>query len=243
MSLLGNNTYANPNVPFWVDKVVAGTGVSVTGTETEPIISSTGLLSLSAEDGIAINGDPQNPTISNTGVLTVEAGTGISVIGGQNPQINNDGILSVSAGTSIAIGGTLQNPIISNPDFFRNNYTNNYSTLTQSVTTEIQLFTENFILNPNTTYIHTFSYNNFSSAILPGTTNYSVISRILPQGVIYPGVVSNLLITGANDVWSRGIMQPFTTTNATNYTFQLRVVVGAGTLNLRNIQTKVYRVS
>jgi hypothetical protein len=267
MSLLANTTYANPKTPFWIAKVEAGPGVSVSGPDYAPTISNNGVISATPGPGIAISGPPniqidntgiltvssgvgisvssgQDPTIINDGILTVSAGTGISVSAGQNPSITNDGILSVGAGTSISIGGGAQTPIINNPDFFRKNYEDSgRSIINRTVTTEIVVFTENFILNANTTYIHAFSFNNFTISAVPGSTNYNVISRILPQGVIYPGVVSNLLITNNNDVWSRGIMQPFTTTNATNYTYELRVVVGAGTLNLRNIQTKVFRVS
>lgn len=271
MSLLVNQTFANQSAQLYipVGQLEGINGVSVDNTDPEhPIISNTGTLSVSAGNGLSNVGTAQNPilqnegilaitpgtgisvspgqdaTITNDGILTISNGAGISVSGGQDCIIDNTGILSVSAGTSISIGGTFQDPIINNPDFFRKNYEDSgRSIINRTVTTEIVVFTQNFILNANTTYIHAFSFNNFTISAVPGTNNYSVISRILPQGVGYPGVVSNLLISGANDVWSRGIMQPFTTTNATNYTYELRVVVGAGTLNLRNIQTKVFRVS
>lgn len=48
-----------------VESVVAGTGISVN------------------------NADPTNPVVSNTGILSVSAGTGIGVTAGQNPTISN----------------------------------------------------------------------------------------------------------------------------------------------------------
>lgn len=75
--------------------------------------------SIVAGTGIAVdNTDPENPVISNTGVLSVTPGTGIANSGtAQNPIIENAGVLSVSAGTNVSITGTAQNPIInsSNP--------------------------------------------------------------------------------------------------------------------------------
>jgi hypothetical protein len=267
MSLLANTTYASPTIPFWIAKVEAGNGITILGEDYAPIIQSdglytatgglgitvsggqdiqidnTGVITVGAGNGITNIGTAQDPIIQNDGLLTATGGAGITVSGGQDCIIDNTGILSVSAGTSISIGGGAQTPIINNPDFFRNNYADSgRSIINRTVTTEIVVFTQNFILNANTTYIHAFSFNNFTISAVPGSTSYAVISRILPQGVGYPGVVSNLLIN-ANDVWSRGIMQPFTSTNATNYTYELRVLVTVGTLNLRNIQTKIFRVS
>lgn len=243
MSLLANTTYANPTLPFWIGKIEAGNGITILGTEKEPIIQSDGLYTATGGPGITVSGG-QDIQIDNTGVLSVNAGTGISVSPDlQNPTITNDGILSVNAGTSIAIGGTLQNPIISNPDFCRRNYEDMRNIVNQGVTTEIVVFTQNFVLNPNTTYLHAFSFNNFSISAVPGTPSYGVISRILPQGVGFPGLIGNLLIQNVNSVWSDGRVGTFTTTNATNYTYELRVFVGSGTLNLRNVQTKLYRLT
>lgn len=273
MSLLANTTYANPKNPFWIAKVEAGPGVSVTGPDYAPTISSTGVLTVSAGNGLSNVGTAQDPilqnegilavtpgtgisvspgqdaTITNEGILTVTAGDGIDITPGQDPIITNSGVINITNGPGISIGGSQSYPVINNPDFFRNSFSNVFPSLTQTATTEIILFTTNFNLVPSappnlTTYIHAFSFNNYQSGLLPLTTgSYVLISRILPQGIAYPGVVSNLLIQGT-DVLARGIMQPFTTTGASAYTYELRVLVtGSGTLRLRNIETKVFRVS
>lgn len=245
MSLLINQTFANTEDQLYIPVygIQPGNGITVDNTDPEkPIIQNDGLFTASGGPGIAVSGG-QDIEISNTGVLTVNEGAGIDITGdAQNPTITNTGILSVSGGTSITIGGTVQAPIVNNPDFFRRNYTNSRS-ITQGVTSEIVLFTENFVLPANTTFIHTFSFNNFPISATPGTPTYYVISRILPQGVGYPGLVSNLIIQNSNAVWSDGRTTTFTTTNATSYTFELRVNVGTGTLNLRNVNTNLYRVS
>lgn len=242
MSLLANTTYANPTTPFWIGKIEAGNGISVLGEDNQPIIQNDGLYTASGGIGISVSGG-QDVQIDNTGVLSVSAGTGISVSAGQDPVITNNGILSISGGTSIGIGGTAQNPIINNPDFFRKNYEDSRSITNQTSTPEIVVFTQNFMLNANTTYLHTFSFNNSPISATAGTPTYYVISRILPQGVGFPGLVSNLLIQNQNSVWSDGRTGTFTSTGASNYTYELRVNVTAGTLNLRNLQTKIYRVS
>lgn len=244
MSLLANTTYANPSYPFWIGKVEGGNGITIIGTEKEPIIQNDGILTISNGTGITVSGG-QDCVIDNTGVLSVSAGTGISVSPDiQNPEIRNEGILSVTGGTSITIGGTIQDPIINNPDFFRKYYSDSRAITNQGTTGgEIIVYTIKFVLVPNTTYIHTFSFNNFPISAPAGTSNYYVISRILPDGVGYPGLVSNLLIQNANAVWSEGRTTTFTSTNATSYTYELRCSVGTPTLNLRNLQTNIYRLS
>lgn len=42
MSILINESYSNPTTPIWVSKVVAGEGVVVSGTDTNPIVSVKG---------------------------------------------------------------------------------------------------------------------------------------------------------------------------------------------------------
>jgi len=98
-----------------VTSVVAGTGISVTGTTT-PTISNTGVLSVSAGTGISVGGSSTNPTIINAGVVgltAVNEGAGISIGGSSTvPIITNTGVNSVIAGSGITIGGTASNPII-----------------------------------------------------------------------------------------------------------------------------------
>ena len=96
--------------------VSAGTGISITGTSTAPVINNTGVLSVAPGLGISITGTAQNPVVNNTGVLSLIPGTGISITGGGggNPTISNTGVLSVSAGVAISITGTTQSPVVNN---------------------------------------------------------------------------------------------------------------------------------
>jgi hypothetical protein len=124
---LQTTTNNQPNISplYWtqvggggaVSSIVAGTGISVSGTSTVTV-SNTGVLSVaSAGTGITIGGTASAPTVQNDGVLSVaSAGTGITIGGtAQNPTVQNDGVLSVtSAGTGITIGGTAQNPTVQN---------------------------------------------------------------------------------------------------------------------------------
>ena len=107
-----------------VTSVVAGSGVSIGGTSSAPVVSATGLLGLTSSNAgtnVTITGTPTNPIISATGgggggaVNSVGAGTGISVTGTTaNPVVNNTGVLSVTSGSGISLGGTSTNPQIVN---------------------------------------------------------------------------------------------------------------------------------
>lgn len=272
MSLLINSSHITNKKPFWLSKVIAGQGIAVQDGDTEPLISNTGVLTASAGTGISNVGTAQDPifenagiigitpgtgisvspgqdaTITNDGILTLTAGDGMNISSGQDPIITNDGIRSISNGTGISIGGAQHDPIISNPDFYKRQffYTQNIINRATTGGAEIVLYTENITLEPNATYMHTFSYNNYPISALPGVSVFAVFSRFLFGGLTYPAVVGNLFIQNATDIWSRGTVGTFTTANPTQYTFQLRVSVGAGQaglLNLINVQTKLFRVS
>jgi hypothetical protein len=245
MSLLPATSHANPTLPFWISKVTAGNGIQILGTQDEPVIENVGILTATAGSGITIT-PGLNPTITNDGILSVTSGTGITVSSGQNPSVTNDGVLGVVAGTSISIGGvSAQTPIINNPDFFKRVFLFTQPAVTRNVVGEIVVpgTTTTFTLIPNTTYLHTLSYNNSTLGQTPGTTNYSIISRILPQGAIFPALVSNAIISG-NNTWSAGNVTTFTTTSASTYYFELRInLTAAGTVNLRDVQTKIFQIS
>lgn len=272
MSLLTNSSHITNKRPFWLSRVIAGQGIAVQDGDTEPLISNTGVLTASAGTGLLNVGTEQDPifqnegiigitpgagisvspgqdaTITNDGILTLTPGAGISISGGQNATIQNEGVVSISNGTGISIGGAPTTPIISNPDFYKREffYTQNIINRATTGGAEIVLYTENITLAPNATYMHTFSYNNYPISALPGVNVFAVFSRFLFGGLSYPAVVGNLFIQNATDIWSRGIVGTFTTANPTQYTFQLRVSVGAGQaglLNLINVQTKLFRVS
>ena len=94
----GANLNHQPNSsPTWwatngsggVSSIVAGQGISVSGS-TAITITNTGVRTLaSGGAGIAIGGTTTDRTVSNTGVLTLTAGTNCSIGGtAQNPIIN-----------------------------------------------------------------------------------------------------------------------------------------------------------
>jgi len=96
-----------------VTSVTSGTGITVGGTATAPVVSNAGVLSVSAGLGIGLSGSSQAPTIRNTGVLAVQAGQGISIQNtDQLPEVNNEGVLSVTAGSNISVTGTSTNPVV-----------------------------------------------------------------------------------------------------------------------------------
>jgi len=95
--------------------VSGGSGISITGTATNPIVNNAGVLSVTAGTGMANSGTAQNPVLDNTGVLTFTAGTGISNTGTPtNPIVNNTGVLSISVTSGITNTGTASNPILNN---------------------------------------------------------------------------------------------------------------------------------
>jgi hypothetical protein len=271
MSLLINASHITNQKPFWVSRAIAGEGIDIQNGDTQPIITNTGVLTATAGNGISNVGTGQNPIFQNEGIIAITPGAGISVSPGQDATITNDGVrtatagtgieidgtnditvynlgvLSVSNGSSITIGGGVQTPIISNPDFYRRDFFSTFNIVNQAGTSEIvALRVDNIILAPNTTYMQTFSFNNYTISALPGVANYYIISRIIPTGLGYPSIIGNLLIQNNNAVWSDGRVGTFTTTNATSYYYELRVNVGLAQpnrLNLQNIQTKLFRVS
>jgi hypothetical protein len=101
--------------------VTAGTGISLGGSTSNPVINNAGLVGLTSANaltGITIGGSPTNPTIKNNGIVAINsgnAGTGITIGGTDiSPIFNNAGVLATSAGNGIGISGTVSNPVISN---------------------------------------------------------------------------------------------------------------------------------
>lgn len=77
-------------------------------------MSPSGIASITAGTGIGLSGTLANPIISNTGVLQITAGTGITLSGTASlPTINNNGVLGITGGTNVVVTGTANNPIIS----------------------------------------------------------------------------------------------------------------------------------
>ena len=78
-SITAPNVYAS-NV---VNNITAGTGLIKTGTSTNPTLTNTGVLGVSAgSSGISVSGTAQNPVINNTGVTQLTAGSGITLSSG-----------------------------------------------------------------------------------------------------------------------------------------------------------------
>lgn len=83
-----------------VGSVTAGTGITLTGTASDPIINNSGVLSVSAGTGITATGTASAPIINNAGVLSLTAGTAITLSGTASaPVVNNNGVTSL-AGTA-----------------------------------------------------------------------------------------------------------------------------------------------
>lgn len=98
--------------------VNAGTGISVTGTGSNPIVNNTGVLAITGgSGGVTITGTGSNPVVNvPVAVTSVSAGTGISVTGTATaPIVNNTGVLTVTAGTNVTVTGTGANPVVNVP--------------------------------------------------------------------------------------------------------------------------------
>jgi hypothetical protein len=112
----GISITGTPSAPIVNTNVSAGTGISIAGS-APLIISSTCVQSVSsAGTGITIGGTATNPTIQNDGVLSVGAGSGIASTGGQNPSISNTGVLSVNSQTgAVSLTSSGSTVAITNP--------------------------------------------------------------------------------------------------------------------------------
>jgi hypothetical protein len=118
---LGANTQ---NLTDGINSITAGTGITITGTASDPIINSTGtgggvVQSVSGSSFIGVSGTTTNPIITNQGVVGVIGALGgyISVSGTvQNPVLTNIGVqtLTTPINSGISIGGTAQQPTIKN---------------------------------------------------------------------------------------------------------------------------------
>lgn len=101
-----------------VTSVTAGTGITMTGTATDPIVNNAGVLSVTAGTNVTLGGTAANPIINASGggggtVNSITAGTGIAVGGTATvPIVSNTGVIGITAGTNVTLGGTAANPII-----------------------------------------------------------------------------------------------------------------------------------
>jgi hypothetical protein len=102
-----------------VTSLTAGTNITLSGSTGAITISASGgggtVTSVSAGTGISITGTSSDPIVSNTGIISITAGTGLSStqVTPGNPTLNNEGVLELTAGSNITITGTKSNYTIS----------------------------------------------------------------------------------------------------------------------------------
>lgn len=103
-----------------VTSLTAGTNITLSGSTGAVTISASGggggtVTSVSAGTGISITGTSSDPIVSNTGIISITAGTGLSAtqVTPGNPTLNNEGVLELTAGSNITITGTKSNYTIS----------------------------------------------------------------------------------------------------------------------------------
>ena len=101
----GINFYTTASSGSGVNSVTAGTGITVTGTSTAPIINNAGVNSVTAGSGVTISGTSTNPIINATG-----SASGVSSFSGGStgllPSAASTGAISLSGLLSVAYGGT-----------------------------------------------------------------------------------------------------------------------------------------
>ena len=102
-----------------VEEVRAGTGINISGSTEYPVVTNTGVTSLTAGSGIQLSGGTGNVTITavNSGgtvkevtstnqYLTVNNGTGPTV------SLTNNGVCTITAGTGITKTGSNNTPTL-----------------------------------------------------------------------------------------------------------------------------------
>jgi hypothetical protein len=98
----GANFYTTASSGSGVNSVTAGTGITVTGTSTAPIINNAGVNTITAGSGISIGGTSTNPTISASGTAGVTTFSGGTT--GLTPNVATTGDILL-AGTLNAVNG------------------------------------------------------------------------------------------------------------------------------------------
>jgi len=75
-----------------VNNITAGSGITKTGTSTNPTLTNSGILALTAGSGITLTGTNANTTVANSGILALTAGTGIT-LSGTNSNITINAVI------------------------------------------------------------------------------------------------------------------------------------------------------
>lgn len=121
----GGDPISNPD---WIElsatstgvlEVQAGPGITLSGTQTIPVIENAGVITIVplGGGGIVLGGTPNNPIISTTAIQTIIAGDtfiGVNTAGGSS-TITNNGVHTVIGGSGISVDTTdPNNPVIRN---------------------------------------------------------------------------------------------------------------------------------
>ncbi len=91
-------TISNTAPTDFVESVIAGTGIGIGGTATNPIVNNTGVIGVTAGTGISLGGTAAEPIINATGIQAVSVGTGLATTGGTSPTLSVANT-AVTAGT------------------------------------------------------------------------------------------------------------------------------------------------
>lgn len=109
IGIVSTGTNLTFNVTNVVLSVSAGTGISITGTATAPIINNTGVITLTAGAGISVTGTASNPIVTNTTQFSSELpvpGVSYSVVSSSTVNPTTLVTKTITAGSNINITST-----------------------------------------------------------------------------------------------------------------------------------------
>lgn len=108
VSIVSTGTNLTLNVTGVVISVSAGTGISITGTATAPIINNTGVITVTAGAGISVTGTASNPIITNTTQFSSEPAFGLAYSIVSSSTVNPATLVTktITAGSNINISSS-----------------------------------------------------------------------------------------------------------------------------------------
>jgi len=92
-----------------VTSVLAGTGISLSGSTGTVTITNTGITSVAAGSGVSVSTTSGAATVTNSGVTSIVAGTGVTVSGATGAvtvTATQSGVTSLTAGLGISLSGS-----------------------------------------------------------------------------------------------------------------------------------------